>query len=240
MKKCVLRILYLVLFLSLLCNFNIVNASFSYKIKTTSSVSASYSKVSITNNNKKTRTYYIYNQSKKDKYIKNHGCGTCCLTTILHAYGKCSHNGPDSIHSSFEKKILNKSNNNHPLGLAGMKKILNYYGISTTSSFTAGTNTCSSKLRNHLVNGKPAIILLKENSNYYCAKHVNGFHYILLLGYNANTKKVLVADSSSSYPRLHFEPINYIVTCMVKGKKNVTHPYYLNKNYGNGGYLLIN
>ena len=134
--------------------------------------------------------------------------------------------------SSFDKS--------HPLGLNGIKKVLLKNNISAVYyAGTYGKSYIKSKLKSHLSKGKPAVVLLKGNSKYNCAKKISGFHYILLLKYNANTKKVVVGDSSGKYTRTHYESLDSIVTCMVKGKSGSSYPYYFNKTKTNGGMLLI-
>lgn len=228
MKKCVLRITILSLIFCIFLSMKCVVSNAAVQIWDSSA--------------KKYRSYTIYNQSTiSDTYIKNHGCGTCCLTTLLHAYGKRQSLGPKQVHKKLEKKIFGNSfDKSHPLGLNGIKKVLLKNNISAVYyAGTYGKSYIKSKLKSHLSKGKPAVVLLKGNSKYNCAKKISGFHYILLLKYNANTKKVVVGDSSGKYTRTHYESLDSIVTCMVKGKSGSSYPYYFNKTKTNGGMLLI-
>lgn len=223
MKKCVLRIVLFSLFFCICFNFKFLCVVSNASVRIMDKETAQY------------RSYTIYNQSKySNNYIKNHGCGTCCLTTILHAYGKRKELGPTKVHSVLEKNTFGKSfTDSKPLGMRGMRQILKNNNIEVKYYVNKySTKKIKSILEQHLSKGKPAVVLLKQE---------DGHHYILLLKYDSTEGKVVVGDSSGKTTRTYYASLNNIVKNMVKGKSGNlrSYPYYFNKNKTNGGMLLI-
>ena len=80
----------------------------------------------------KTRTYYIYKQTGRPNdyyFLKDHGCSTCALTTILNSIGGYRF-GPAYVHRKLIPQTLGKKYT-QPIKLYGIHKVLKKYRISS-------------------------------------------------------------------------------------------------------------
>lgn len=161
-KVCFIALFSLSLIFVLFCSSKVYGISYKIASKNYGKNATSAS-IWVQNAQNKKRTYTVYKQtSSYSSYIRGSGCGTSCLTTILHAYGKNTNYNTVQVHTILEKKLLGVNNSN-PLGLLGMSKILNKQGVSATYvSTSTDRNKIQIQLVKHLASGRPAVVLIKK------------------------------------------------------------------------------
>lgn len=226
--------------------------------------SADYSTLKLYNQSGKLITYPLFKQNAATYeaehvvYLRQHGCATCSLTTVLGAFhSQYAQYGPDQVIRTIEKTVADEESwiKNHvtrepkkqmPLSMYGISKILNYVGVKATYIRTfPSEDVAKTQIYNHLKTGNPVIFEVKKQSNYTGEKDspwTASVHTMVFLG-RYTTGEVLIADSvnRSWYTQgqrakisMIESPMEYMYSCT----KFDTGMYYTNLA-SDGGYILV-
>ena len=127
------------------------------------------------------------------EYMKNRGCSTCALTTILNATKGFSLTPEKTLKvikkvnkKAYEENFSKKPSKQMPIALAGICKVLDRYKV--TYKYGTGSKT---ELTNWLKEGNPAIITFGDGSAGGLSEST---HTVLLLG--IQNGKVVIGDST--------------------------------------------
>jgi hypothetical protein len=156
--------------------------------------------VDVTSTNRRgfTYNYRLYYQkssalNKSNKYLKEHGCSTCALTTILRAtVPELAGYTPNQIRTKVIKKVAGskvykdnfskKLDKQSPISLYGISVILTEYGVKHKYVYSYTKAGAKAELKKHLSNGDPVIFFSK--GKLYTK---NGYaHAMLMLGLDKN------------------------------------------------------
>jgi len=139
------------------------------------------------------RKYYIYKQTgqKGDyKFLRDHGCSTCALATVLNSIGGYSYT-PARLHKKIIPAKLGKKYT-MPIKLYGLHKILQKYGIYSKFVPRFTKKQAKKEITDWLKRGGIVIVTVKSGSDHRWTRH---HHSFILLGLKKNGD-VIVGDSA--------------------------------------------
>lgn len=186
----------------------------------------------------KTRTYYIYRQDGQPqdyKFLRDHGCSTCALATVLNSVKGYNYT-PAYVHKKLIPKKLGKKYTK-PIKLYGIHKVLKKHKI--YSKFVPRFRKASAKknITRWLKKGGIAIVTVKSGADHKWTKH---HHSFLLLGLKENGD-VIVGDSAmenyQGNKRIKTAPMKGIVKYMIPCTSS-RYTYCWPGTNTAGGYIL--
>ena len=219
------------------------------------------------NSRQKEYNYVLYCQTsgalnRENEYMKQHGCSTCALTTILRATvedfpdydpNQVLHNvirkvaGSEVYNSNFSKPMEAQM----PISLKGIDQVLTEYGVKHKYVYSYTPESATKEITAHLKEGDPIIFMISPGL------YASNPHTMLMLGLDKEGK-VIVGDSmmqrkrwgSSAYGLVKYSQegnpdsntVANIVSYMDGSTGSVANKgfFYSGGKVGNRGYILIN
>ena len=189
-------------------------------------------------------------------YMGSHGCATCSTVTVLSGWASYTslpkafieNVEPDIFGYDVWKTNYKKSSDDQmPLSLTGVQKVLNYYHIKNKYVRSYSDRTKAWKeMKNHLLSGNPVIFVVSDHNNVTGkddGRWTSGRHTMVMLGVT-DTNKIIIADSADRAN--NFGKMGRVKTCaisdvgsyMFTSTKTGTSPYYTSWKEC-GGYILV-
>ena len=156
------------------------------------------------NSRQKEYRYVLYCQTspslnRENEYMKQHGCSTCALTTILRATvedfpdydpNQVLHNvirkvaGSEVYNNNFRKSMKMQM----PISLKGIAQVLTEYGVKHKYVYSYTQESATREITAHLKEGDPVIFMISPGL------YASNPHTMLMLGLDEEGK-VIVGDS---------------------------------------------
>lgn len=209
------------------------------------------------------RTYVVYRQNASvnaydtyPKYMTYHGCAACAAATVLSGF-KGTTITPQKLikKSGYEYKTFGSSvwkknyakdlDDQMPVSLYGITKILNKYGVAAEYVRTFSDTEATAQIKQHLRTGNPVIIEVSKTNRHTGQadkKWSNSYHTLALLGMT-DTGQVIVADSVNrtafgEEQRIKYATVEELIPYMYTSTNLTSTSCYFSSKAG--GYILVN